>query len=71
MDNNKQVLTPYDVAKICDIGLSLVYRQLKAGVIPCVKVGDKYLISRSAFEKWLSGDKRQAVAEFQSKIIAQ
>ena len=57
MENEGKVLTPYDIAEICNCCLPLVYRQLKNGTIPSVKLGDKYLISRSAFEKWLDGEK--------------
>jgi len=52
----KTVLNPQDVAEICGVSLRLVYRQLRKGNIPSVKLGDRYLISRPALEKWLSGN---------------
>ncbi len=54
METEKAVLTPYEVADKLGLSLRCVYKQLKAGVIPCVKVGDKYLIPKSAFERWLN-----------------
>jgi excisionase family DNA binding protein len=48
-------MTPKNVSEELGIGLNLVYRQLRAGKIPHVKCGDKYLISRTALERWLSG----------------
>ena len=56
MDIHKTVLKPEDVAEICGVSLRLVYRQLRKGTIPSVKCGDLYLISRPAFDKWLSGE---------------
>ena len=52
----KTVLNPQDVAEICGVSLRLVYRQLRKGNIPSVKCGDRYLVSRVALEKWLSGE---------------
>ena len=55
MDMQRTVLKPEDVAEVCGVSLRLVYRQLRKGNIPSVKCGDRYLISRAALEKWLSG----------------
>jgi excisionase family DNA binding protein len=57
MDSEKQVkrvLTPEEVAQELNVSRNLVYRQLRRGEIPHVKVGDLYLISRVAFDKWLN-----------------
>ncbi len=56
MDTQRTVLKPEDVAEICGVSLRLVYRQLRKGNIPSVKCGDRYLVSRAALEKWLSGE---------------
>ncbi len=50
---DKKVLTPEEVARQLGISRNLVYDELRAGKIPHVKVGDRYLIPCSAFEKWL------------------
>ena len=55
MDSDKRVLYPEDIAKETGLGLNLVYRLLRAGEISHVKAGDRYLVSRANFEKWLSG----------------
>ncbi len=52
-----KVLKPTDVAKELGISLPLVYRQLRAGNIPSIKLGDRFLIPRDAFNKWLSVEK--------------
>ncbi len=54
MDSNKAVFYPEDIAKETGLGLNLVYRLLRAGEISHVKAGDRYLVSRANFEKWLS-----------------
>ena len=55
MDSNKGIFYPEDIAKETGLGLNLVYRLLRAGEISHVKAGDRYLVSRANFEKWLSG----------------
>jgi excisionase family DNA binding protein len=57
MDNNKNILSASDIAKELNVGINFVYRYLKAGTIPHVKIGDRYFISRVAFEKFISGEK--------------
>jgi excisionase family DNA binding protein len=51
----KKVLTPEEVARELNVSRNLVYRQLKNGVIPHLKLGDKYLIARSTIENLVSG----------------
>ena len=55
MDGNKGILYPENIAEETGLGLNLVYRLLRAGEISHVKAGDRYLVSRANFEKWLSG----------------
>ena len=54
MENERKVLTVDEVADKLGICSQLVRRQIKKGVIPCVKVGDRYLIPIVAFERWLA-----------------
>jgi len=54
MDKERKVLTVNEVAEKLGICTQLVRRQIKKGVIPCVKVGDRYLIPKIAFERWLT-----------------
>lgn len=53
MESERKVLTVDEVAEKLGICTHLVRRQIKKGVIPCVKVGDRYLIPVVAFERWL------------------
>lgn len=53
-DTNKSILSAADISKELGMGLPFVYKELKAGRIPSVKVGDRYFLSRQAFEAWLS-----------------
>jgi len=62
MDSGKVVLYPEDIAKATGLGLNLIYRLLRAGDISHVKAGDRYLVSRANYEKWLDG-KSQALAK--------
>ncbi|MFC2047360.1 helix-turn-helix domain-containing protein [Chloroflexota bacterium] len=53
--DRKRVLTVAEVAKALNIGTALVYRQIKGGVIPSIKIGDRYLVPIGQFEKYLAG----------------
>ncbi len=50
---DRDVLTPQEVARRLGIGKNAAYQMLAAGVIPHIRFGWKYLIPRSAFEEWL------------------
>lgn len=65
MDGKKRVLFPEDIAREAGVGLNLVYQLLRTGEIPHVKAGDRYLVSRENFEKWLSGES-QALTDLKS-----
>ncbi len=56
MEGEKKVLTVDEVAKALGICRALAYRQVRAGIIPSVKVGDRYLVPVTQFEKFLAGD---------------
>jgi len=58
MQTENSVMTPYDVAKETHSSLRFIYKQMKAGTIPHVKLGDKYLIGREAFLKWVNSNSR-------------
>jgi excisionase family DNA binding protein len=53
------VMTPADLAEETHLSLRFIYQQMKKGVIPNVKVGDRYLIGREAFLRWVNGDIKQ------------
>ena len=54
MQNERKVLTVKEVAEKLGVCGHLVRRQIKKGVIPCIKLGDRYLIPKGAFERWLT-----------------
>ena len=56
MNKEKLVLTVEEVAQELRISTSLAYRQVRAGKIFSVKLGDRYLIPRKALYQLLSGD---------------
>ena len=59
MAKENSVMTPYDVAKETHSSLRFIYKQMKAGNIPHVKLGDKYLIGREAFLKWVNSNSQK------------
>lgn len=48
------VMTPYEVAKETHLSLRFIYKLMRAGKIPHIKAGDRYLIGREAFLKWVN-----------------
>ena len=60
MTEDKSIMSPRDVAKETSSSLRFIYKQLREGVIPHVRLGDKYLIGRKSFEAWLNGDYPQS-----------
>jgi len=62
MDAEKKVLTPIEVAEQLGVNRKTVYTMLQQNLLPHVRCGDKYLIGRVAFEKWLEGNQAKAGA---------
>ena len=59
MNSEIQIMTPYELAVVTNSSLRLIYKELKNGTIPHVKLGDKYLISREKFKRWLNGSEEK------------
>lgn len=53
MEEAEKVLSVESVAKKLGLNRNTIYREVRAGRIPSVRVGDRYLIPKAAFEKWL------------------
>jgi excisionase family DNA binding protein len=49
----KATLTPREVAGETGFGVTHTYRMLAEGVIPSIRVGNRFFTPRSALEKWL------------------
>lgn len=54
-----------EITRRLEIGRQKVYQMLEAGIIPSIRVGRSYIISRHAFEEWwrVCGTNRQAALE--------
>lgn len=49
------ILTPEQVAAWLSVSVSTVYRELRAGNLPGIKVGSQWRVSRSALARVMSG----------------
>jgi len=49
----KKVLRPREVKKILRIGLNQVYQLFRRPDFPAKRVGRTWLVSKTAFERWL------------------
>jgi excisionase family DNA binding protein len=58
MANEKltMALTPEQIAAETTLHINTVYRLIKEGKLPHIKLARRYLISRVEFEKWLAGN---------------
>ncbi len=54
-DDDRRAYTPEEVARMLGLHLNSVYAMLKAGDIPAVRVGRKWLISKRRFDAWFDG----------------
>lgn len=50
------ILTPMEVRAFLPIGRNAVYEALKRGVIKSVRIGQKYVIPKTALRDFLGGD---------------
>ena len=53
---DRQVFSPEEVARMLGVHANTVYSMLKAGELPALKAGRKWLISRRRFAAWLDGE---------------
>ncbi|MBE3562246.1 MAG: helix-turn-helix domain-containing protein [Hydrogenibacillus schlegelii] len=53
---DQDVLTPEEAAKRLRVSVRTVYRQLKDGRLPGVKVGGQWRIRREELERYLAGE---------------
>lgn len=57
MDDDKQVLSVTEAAKVLGISRNLAYASVMRGEIPSFKVGKRILVPRIAFERMLQEPK--------------
>ncbi len=50
----KPYLTPEDLRELLPYSLPVIYRELKAGTIPSIRLGRRYMIPTAAFDAWLA-----------------
>lgn len=63
MENLTMALTPEEVAAQTSLHVNTVYRLMKEGKLPHIKLARRYLISRVEFEKWLAGQSNNSSAD--------
>lgn len=56
-------MTVPEIAGRLAIGEMAVYRMLEAKIIPAVRVGKRWVVTRKAFEKWEEGCGLQGVRD--------
>lgn len=50
----RQTLTVEEVGRVLGIGRQLAYDQVRAGLIPALRLGQRWVVPRAALEAWLA-----------------
>ena len=45
-------MTPKDVAQRLHIGTRAVYAMLERGILPGIRIGRRWLVTKNAYEQW-------------------
>lgn len=53
LNSERKVYTVYEIQDILGIGLSTAYKLIKAKQFHSVKVGQRVMISKTSFDRWL------------------
>jgi len=53
MAGKRTYYTPEELTDILPLGRSVIYRELRAGKIPSIRVGKKFVIPKAAIDRWL------------------
>ncbi|MBM6723799.1 helix-turn-helix domain-containing protein [Pseudoflavonifractor phocaeensis] len=48
-----EFFTPDILSAVLPVSKSTLYRALRQGTIPCLRVGKRFILSRSHLERWL------------------
>ena len=59
LQNNEEVLTPAEVARLLRLGRATTYALLRSGQIPSVRLRKKILVPRAALKRLLAGTDAQ------------
>jgi len=57
MDKEKRYLTAEELAKELDLSQSWVYKKVKTGIIPHVRIGSVVRFVREDIQRWIDGHK--------------
>lgn len=60
-DELPDVLTPQHLIEYLPMGRNAIYEALKSHIIPSVRIGQKYLITKAALRDFLRGSNNVAV----------
>lgn len=55
VDPHRATYTVMEVAHLLNLSRGLTYQYLRAGLIPAIRIGRRWLIPRKRFHEWLDG----------------
>jgi excisionase family DNA binding protein len=70
VNNTRLMITPRDSRRLTGLGLPATYRLIKAGVIPAIQVGRRFVIPLAALEQALSENALALSAERRQQKLA-
>lgn len=53
MNTEKTYYLPEELMQFLPVGRSVIYRELRAGTIPCKRIGKRVFIPKTNFHAWL------------------
>jgi excisionase family DNA binding protein len=62
-----QMLTLKEVAKFLSLSEKTVYRLVKAGILPALKIGGQWRFEQQVLDAWLSNQLNESLFERESK----
>ena len=52
-NSKRAYYTPEELMEVLPLGRTVIYRELKAGRIPSIRLGKRFVIPKAAIQKWL------------------
>jgi excisionase family DNA binding protein len=59
-----------EIARRLAIGERAVYAMLEQGILPGIRLGRRWIVTRSAFDQWEKTCGARPPAEFQTEVLA-
>ena len=70
-DGRPKMLTLKEVAQFLSLSEKTVYRLVKAGILPALKIGGQWRFEQQVLDAWLSNRLNESLFERESKVLGE